>query len=177
MRYEERRSCLIPRCSYLAGHKMIGKSLQESFEFAVNEAVRRRHEYVTLEHLLFALLHDREVAEVVRACGGNVEELKTELDTFIEKTYHRLDVDGNGDSDETIQPVLTSMLQRVIQYAQLHAQSAGRKEVDTRQMLSAIFQADKSQAVFLLRNQGINKLDVLNYISHGISKMDPEPAF
>jgi ATP-dependent Clp protease ATP-binding subunit ClpA len=152
---------------------MIAKSLQVSFEFAVAEAARRRHEYVTLEHLLFALLHDREVVEVIRACGGDVEQLKTQLDEFIEKNYERLDEALEA------QPVLTTMLQRVIQYAQLHAQSSGRKEVDTRQMLAALYQADKSQAVFLLRAQGISKLDVLNYISHGIGKNDPahEPAF
>ena len=151
---------------------MIAKGLQASFEFAVNEAVRRKHEYVTIEHLLFALLHDRDVVNVVRACGGSVEQLKKELDEFIEKTYDRID-------DDDIQPVLTTMLQRVIQYAQLHAQSAGRKEVDTGQMLAAIYQADQSHAVFLLRSQGVNKLDVLNYLSHGIAKETPgaQPAF
>jgi ATP-dependent Clp protease ATP-binding subunit ClpA len=152
---------------------MIAKALQESFEFAVNEAVRRRHEYVTIEHLLFALLHDRDVVNVVRACGGSVEQLKKDLDEFIEKTYDRLE-------ENELQPVLTTMLQRVIQYAQLHAQSAGRKEVDTGQMLAAIYQADQSHAVFLLRSQGINKLDVLNYLSHGIAKDMPggaQPAF
>jgi len=153
---------------------MIAKGLQASFEFAVNEAVRRKHEYVTIEHLLFALLHDRDVSNVVRACGGSVEQLKSELDEFIEKTYERI-----ADADEDIQPVLTTMLQRVIQYAQLHAQSAGRKEVDTGQMLAAIYQADQSHAVFLLRSQGVTKLDVLNYLSHGIAKETPgsEPAF
>ena len=154
---------------------MIAKSLQASFEFAVNEAAQRKNEYVTIEHLLFALLHDRDVANVVRACGGSVEVLKKQLDEFIEKTYERLE----GDEEEAVQPVLTTMLQRVIQYAQLHAQSAGRKEVDTGQMLAAIYQADQSQAVYFLREQGVNKLDVLNYLSHGIGKETPagEPAF
>jgi len=150
---------------------MIAKTLQATFEFAVNEANRRRNEYVTLEHLLFALLHDREVVDIIRACGGDVEELKTELDDFIAKTYEQLD-------DTDLQPTLTTMLQRVIQYAQLHAQSSGRKEVDTAQMLAAIFQAEKSHAVFLLRAQNITKLDVLTYISHGIPKdgVDVTPA-
>src|SRR5512144_2930101 len=108
---------------------MIGKELQEAFEFAVNEALRRRHEYVTLEHLLFALLHDRDVAGVVRACGGEVETLKQQLDDFMNKTFEE------ADEDTTVQPVLTTMLQRVVQYSQLHAQSSGRSEVDTGQML------------------------------------------
>jgi ATP-dependent Clp protease ATP-binding subunit ClpA len=154
---------------------MIAKGLQESFEFAVNEAIRRRHEYVTIEHLLFALLHDRDVSEIVRACGGEIEILKSRLDDFIEKTYEQV-----AESD-TIQPTLTTMLQRVVQYAQLHAQSSGRKEVDTPQMLAAIYQAEQSHAVFLLRTQGVDKLDVLTYISHGIPKNGAvpgsEPAF
>ncbi|HEX7708187.1 MAG TPA: ATP-dependent Clp protease ATP-binding subunit ClpA [Thermoanaerobaculia bacterium] len=143
---------------------MIAKGLQASFEFAVSEALRRRHEYVTIEHLLFALLHDREVAGVVNACGGDVETLKTQLDKFIEKTYEQ------APESDPAQPALTSMLQRVIQYAQVHAQSSGRREVDTRQMLAAIYQAEKSHAVYLLRSQGLEKLDVLTYLSHGIGR-------
>ncbi|HEU4521046.1 MAG TPA: ATP-dependent Clp protease ATP-binding subunit ClpA [Thermoanaerobaculia bacterium] len=149
---------------------MIAKGLQESFEFAVNEALRRRHEYVTLEHLLFALLHDREAADVVRACGGDIDVLKKQLDDFMTKTYEE------APEEITVQPVLTTMLQRVVQYAQLHAQSSGRKEVDTGQMLAALYQAERSQAVYLLRSQGVNKLDVLNYLSHGIAKSVPEPG-
>jgi ATP-dependent Clp protease ATP-binding subunit ClpA len=150
---------------------MIAKALQASFEFAVNEAIRRQHEYVTLEHLLFALLHDQTVSGVIRACGGDIEALKTQLDDFIDKTYEKVEAD-----DDDMQPSLTSMLQRVIQWAQLHAQSSGRQEVDTAQMLAALYQAEKSHAVFLLRSQGIEKLDVLTYISHGISKEGTDAA-
>ena len=146
---------------------MIAKGLQATFEFAVSEAVRRRHEYVTLEHLLFAMLHDRLVNDVIRACGGDVESLKKQLDEFIDKTYDHLEEDD-------VQPTLTTMLQRVIQYAQLHAQSSGQKEVDTGQMLAAIYHAEKSQSVFLLRSHGVEKLDVLTYLSHGIPKNGPE---
>src|SRR5712691_11036049 len=154
---------------------MIGKGLQEAFEFAVNEALKRRHEYVTLEHLLYALLHDRDVASVIRACGGDIDVLKKQLDDFMRKTFEE------APDEATLQPVLTTMLQRVVQYAQLHAQSSGRKEVDTGQMLAALYQAERSQAVYLLRSQGVNKLDVLNYLSHGIAKGSDapgrEPAF
>ena len=152
---------------------MIAKSLQQSFEFAVTEAVRRRHEYVTLEHLLFALLHDPEVAGVIRACGGDLELLKKQLDDFMTKNYEQI-------ADEETQPALTTMLQRVIQYAQIHAQSSGRKEVDTGQMLAALYQAEHSQAVYLLRQQNVNKLDVLTILSHGIPKEEApgrQPAF
>jgi ATP-dependent Clp protease ATP-binding subunit ClpA len=151
---------------------MIAKSLQAAFEFAVAEAVKRRHEYVTLEHLLFALLHDRDAAMAVRACGGDIEVLKKQLDDFLKKTFEELPEDSN------VQPVLTAMLQRVIQYAQLHAQSSGRKEVDTGQMLAALYQAERSQAVYLLRSQGVNKLDVLQFLSHGVGRnATPQPAF
>ncbi|HVR38519.1 MAG TPA: AAA family ATPase, partial [Thermoanaerobaculia bacterium] len=152
---------------------MIARQLQQSFEFAVNEAVRRHHEYVTLEHLLFALLHDSDVASVIAACGADSDRLKKELDDFMQKTFETLPDDGS------VQPVLTAMLQRVIQYAQLHAQSSGQKEVDTGQMLAAIYQAERSHAVYLLRSHGVNKLDVLNFLSHGLAKDEalPTPGF
>ena len=153
---------------------MIAKPLQKTFEFALNDAITRRHEYVTLEHLLYALLHDREAAKVIRECGGDIEELKKQLDDFMNRTLEKLPEDAD------VQPVLTAMLQRVVQYAQLHAQSSGRKEVDTGQMLAALYQAERSQAVYLLRSQGVNKLDVLTYLSHGIGKNRagaPRPAF
>jgi ATP-dependent Clp protease ATP-binding subunit ClpA len=151
------------------GESVIAKQLQATFEFAVNEAVRRRHEYVTLEHLLYALLHDRDAVAAVRACGGDVDLLKKQLDDFMNKNYEELP-DG-----VTVQPVLTAMLQRVVAYAQLHAQSSGQKEVDTGQMLAAVYQAERSHAVYLLRSEGVNKLDVLNYLSHGIAR-DGEPG-
>jgi ATP-dependent Clp protease ATP-binding subunit ClpA len=150
---------------------MIAKQLQKTFEFALNDAMRRRNEYVTLEHLLFALLHDTDAVEVVRACGGNVDLLRKQLDDFMTKHYESLA------DDAEVEPVLTAMLQRVIQYAQLHAQSSGRKEVDSGQMLAALYQAERSQAVYLLRSEGVNKLDVLNYLSHGIGKDSPAPDF
>jgi ATP-dependent Clp protease ATP-binding subunit ClpA len=148
---------------------MIARQLQKSFEFALNEALKRRHEYVTLEHLLYALLHDRDVRECIRACGGDVDILRKQLDDFMNRTLEQLA------DDAEVQPVLTAMLQRIVQYAQLHAQSSGQKEVDTGQMLAAIYQAERSQAVYLLRSQGVNKLDVLQYLSHGISKDTPAP--
>ena len=153
---------------------MIAKPLQKTFEFALNDAIARRHEYVTLEHLLYALLHDREAAKAISECGGDVDQLKKQLDDFMNRTLEKLP------DDAEVQPVLTAMLQRVVQYAQLHAQSSGRKEVDTGQMLAALYQAERSQAVYLLRSQGVNKLDLLSYLSHGIGKTPagvPRPAF
>jgi ATP-dependent Clp protease ATP-binding subunit ClpA len=148
---------------------MIARQLQKSFEFALNEAMKRRHEYVTLEHLLYALLHDRDVIDIIRACGGDIPLLQKQLDDFMNRTLEQIAEDAE------VQPVLTAMLQRVVQYAQLHAQSSGQKEVDTGQMLAAIYQAERSQAVYLLRSQGVNKIDVLQYLSHGIGKDTPAP--
>src|SRR6266550_6469745 len=148
---------------------MIAKPLQKTFEFALNDAISRRHEYVTIEHVLYALLHDHEVAQTIRECGGDVDVLKKQLDDFMDRTLEQLPEDAE------VQPVLTAMLQRVVQYAQLHAQSSGRKEVDTGQMLAALYQVERSQAVYLLRSQGVNKLDVIQYLSHGISKDTPAP--
>ena len=129
---------------------MFSASLEIVLTIAYREALTRRHAYVTLEHLLYALLHDRDAREVVRACGGDIEELKRQLDDFMTKTYEE------APEDSEIQPVLTTRLQHVVQYAQLHAQSSGRKEVDTGQMLAALYQAERSQAVYLLRSQGVN---------------------
>src|SRR5215212_5039914 len=140
---------LVPCVGTAAPQAMIARQLQQTFEFALNEALKRRHEYVTIEHLLFALL-------------------KKQLDDFLNKTIEKMP------DDVEVQPVLTAMLQRVVQYAQLHAQSSGQKEVDTSQMLAALYQAERSQAVYLLRSQGVNKLDVLTYLSHGIGR-DDEP--
>jgi ATP-dependent Clp protease ATP-binding subunit ClpA len=153
---------------------MIAKPLQKTFEFALNDAIKRRHEYVTLEHLLYALLHDREASKAIRECGGDIDVLKKQLDDFMNRTLEKLP------DDAEVQPVLTAMLQRVVQYAQLHAQSSGRKEVDTGQMLAALYQAERSQAVYLLRSQGVNKLDLLTYLSHGGGRTPagvPKPAF
>jgi ATP-dependent Clp protease ATP-binding subunit ClpA len=144
---------------------MIARELQATFEFAIAEARRRRHEFVTIEHLLLALLRDPKVREVVRQCGGQVELLERELDEFMSTTFEELPA-----SSQRL-PVLTSMLQRVIHYAQLHAESSGRKELDSAHMLAALFEADSSQAIFLLQQQGVTRLDVLNYLSHGISKI------
>ncbi len=149
---------------------MISKQLQKAFEFALNDAMVRRHEYVTLEHLLYALLHDKQVVKVVIQCGGDVDELKKQLDDFMNRNLEKIAEDAE------VQPVLTAMLQRVVQYAQLHAQSSGRPDVDPGQMLAAMYQAERSQAVYLLRSQGVNKLDVLTYLSHGIGKGGPAPT-
>jgi ATP-dependent Clp protease ATP-binding subunit ClpA len=144
---------------------MLTRELQATLSAAVDEAIRRRHEYVTLEHLLYALLDDRTASNVIRHCGGETEALKRELEKFFDERIERR-------KEETLEmPEQTLMFQRVLQYAILQAEGSGQKEVDGGNILAALFQAERSHAVYLLKRQGITRLDVLNYIAHGISKI------
>jgi ATP-dependent Clp protease ATP-binding subunit ClpA len=145
---------------------MITKELQETLNFAAVEAIKRRHEYVTLEHLLYALLHDATGAKVVRKCGGNVEELVKELETFLGEKLESVPA-----SSETL-PEYTAAFQRVVEYALMQAEGSGQREVDGGNVLAALFQSPNSHAVYLLRKQGVTRLDILNYLAHGISKTD-----
>jgi ATP-dependent Clp protease ATP-binding subunit ClpA len=148
---------------------MITRELQNTLNAALEEAVKRGHEYVTLEHLLFALLSDRTAKTVIYHCGGDVEILSKELEQFFGEQKERLE----GNQSEIPEP--TIMFQRVLQYSQLQAQASERNEVNGGNLLAALFTAERSHAVFLLKQQGISRLDVLNYISHGVSKV-PEDA-
>jgi ATP-dependent Clp protease ATP-binding subunit ClpA len=145
---------------------MLTKELQETLSAAVEEAVQRRHEYVTLEHLLFAMLNDSTSRDVLYNVGGDLEKLGDELEKFFSQRLETLP-DGL-----TQMPELTSAFQSVLQYAMLQAEGSGQKEIDGGNILAAIFQIENSYAVYLLRQQNITRLDVLNYIAHGISKVD-----
>jgi len=147
---------------------MITKELQETFNLAVAEAVQRRHEYITLEHLLFALLRDSSAAEVIVNCGGEIKTLRSGLERFFLDRVEQLPEDVDQ------MPEQTSTLQRILEYAVLQGQSSGRKEIDGGHMLAALFQAEQSYAVYLLRQQGVTRLDVLNFLAHGISKIREE---
>src|SRR5438270_1506994 len=145
---------------------MITKELQETLNFAAMEAIKRRHEYVTLEHLLYALLHDRTAATVLRKCGGNVEALVKELESFLKEKLESVPV-----SSETL-PEYTAAFQRVVEYALMQAEGSGQREVDGGNVLAALFQSPNSHAVYLLKRQGVTRLDILNYLAHGISKTE-----
>jgi ATP-dependent Clp protease ATP-binding subunit ClpA len=148
----------------------ISPDLEVSLTLAVNEARRRRHEFLCVEHLLYALLHDSDVAEVVRQSGGDVDALKKQLENFFDEKLERV----AGSAETT--PQHTLGFQRVIQRAAAHVQSAGKDEILGRNVLVAIFRETDSHAAFLLESQGVTRLDVLNYISHGISKIAEEPS-
>src|ERR1700749_3198155 len=145
---------------------MITKELQDTLNFAAMEAVKRRHEYVTLEHLLYALMHDSTASEVVRHCGGNSGELVKELERFFDER-----MEPAPESADAL-PEYTAAFQRVVEYALLQAEGSGQKEVDGGNVLAAIFQSPNSHAVYLLKRQGVTRLDILNYLAHGISKIE-----
>jgi ATP-dependent Clp protease ATP-binding subunit ClpA len=147
---------------------MIAQELEVSLHMAFVEARQKRHEFITVEHLLLALLDNPTAAEVLRACAANIEELRKQLAEFI--SAHTPTVAGTEEIDT--QPTLG--FQRVIQRAILHVQSSGKKEVTGANVLVAIFGEKDSHAVYFLHQQGVTRLDVVNYISHGIAKA-PQP--
>ena len=149
---------------------MIAQELEVSLHMAFVEARQKRHEFITVEHLLLALLDNPTAAEVMRAVGANIDDLRKNLGQFIAE--HTPTVAGTDDVDT--QPTLG--FQRVIQRAIMHVQSSsnGKKEVTGANVLVAIFGEKDSHAVYYLHQQGITRLDVVNYISHGITKQPPE---
>ncbi|MEE8388322.1 MAG: ATP-dependent Clp protease ATP-binding subunit ClpA [Acidiferrobacterales bacterium] len=146
--------------------------LSQELEFSLNSAFRdargRSHEYITVEHLLTALLDNPSAAKVLRACGGKVDELRDNLNDFLEKNVPSLAREEETDAQPTIG------FQRVIQRAVLHVQGVGKKEVTGANVLVAIFGEKDSHAVYFLHKQNISRFDAVNYISHGISKVPEE---
>ncbi|MTW20420.1 ATP-dependent Clp protease ATP-binding subunit ClpA [Allochromatium palmeri] len=147
---------------------MLSKELEFTLNRAFKEARTKHHEYMTVEHMLLSLLDNPTAAKVLRACGADAERLRREIATFIEETTPL--IPSNEDRDT--QPTLG--FQRVLQRAVFHVQSAGKKEVTGANVLVALFSEQDSQAVYLLNQQDVTRLDVVNYISHGISKVPGE---
>ena len=148
--------------------------LSNELEYCLNEAFHQareaRHEYLTVEHLLLSILDTPRVREVLRACGADLARLRQELKEHIEQSTPRV----AESAEREVQPTLG--FQRVLQRAVFHVQSSGRKEVGVANVLVAIFSEKQSHAVFLLNRQHIARLDVVNYISHGLSKLAEEKA-
>ena len=149
---------------------MLDKDLEQTLNNAFRDARDKRYEFVTVEHLLLALLDNPAALRVLKACGGDLEELHTEITRFIEDNSPRL---GDNDEHES-QPTLG--FQRVFQRAVQHVQSSGRKEVSGANILVAIFGERESHAAFFLHQQNIARLDVVNYIAHGISKSQEDES-
>ncbi|HEX8980997.1 MAG TPA: ATP-dependent Clp protease ATP-binding subunit ClpA [Parasulfuritortus sp.] len=149
---------------------MIAQELEVSLHMAFMSARQKRHEFITVEHLLLAMLDNPSAAEVLRACAADLNTLRQQLTEFIEK--HTPQVPGEDEVDT--QPTLG--FQRVIQRAILHVQSSGKKEVTGANVMVALFGEKDSHALHFLTQQGLTRLDVVNYISHGISKAPQESA-
>ncbi|MGQ0595313.1 MAG: ATP-dependent Clp protease ATP-binding subunit ClpA [Gammaproteobacteria bacterium] len=143
---------------------MLSKELEVTLNRAFKEARAQRHEFITIEHLLLALLDNGEASKVLRACGADLQQLRKELASFIRETAPLLPLLDHRDTQPTLG------FQRVLQRAVFHVQSAGRKEVTGANVLVAIFGERESQAVYLLNKQNITRLDLVNYLSHGITK-------
>ncbi|MGD2075087.1 MAG: ATP-dependent Clp protease ATP-binding subunit ClpA, partial [Gammaproteobacteria bacterium] len=154
---------------------MLSKELEFTLNLAFKDAREKRHEFMTVEHLLLALLDNPSAAEVLKSCGADLEKLKQELTAFLNETTPLLPVSDNRETQPTLG------FQRVLQRAVFHVQSSGKKEVTGANVLVAIFSEQESQAAYFLNKQDITRLDVVNYISHGISKLagdqsENEPA-
>ena len=145
---------------------MLTRELEETLSYAVDEAVKHKHEYVTLEHLLFALLEDASARDILFNCGADLEELGRALQEYFEEQLEKIPPTAKH------MPELTPTFQSTISYAVLQAEGSGQGTVDGGNILASMYQAEQSYAVYLLLQQGVTRLDILNYISHGISKID-----
>ena len=146
----------------------LSRELEATFSLAIKEAKRRRHKYLCLEHILYALTFDEAVAAIIRHCGGNVKALQRDLEEFFKDNIEQLPEGVDAEPQQTLG------FQRVLQRAAAHVQSSGKEVVEGRNVLVALFREENSHALYLLQRQGISRLDVLNYISHGISKVPGE---
>ncbi len=147
---------------------MLNKELEQTLNFAFKNAHDKNHEFITVEHLLLAMLDNAAAVDVLKACGGDIEAIRKELVEFLEQTTPLIP----ASIERETQPTLG--FQRVLQRAVFHVQSSGKKEVTGANILVAIFSEQDSHAVYLLNKQNLTRLDVVNYISHGISKISQD---
>jgi ATP-dependent Clp protease ATP-binding subunit ClpA len=147
---------------------MLSKELEFTLNRAFKEAREKHHEYMTVEHMLLSLLDNPAASKVLRACGADADRLRREVTAFIDETTPLIPPNEERDTQPTLG------FQRVLQRAVFHVQSAGKKEVTGANVLVALFSEQDSQAVYLLNQQDVTRLDVVNYISHGISKVPGE---
>jgi len=145
---------------------MLSRELEDSLNNAFKEARSQNHEFMTVEHLLLALMTNEGVVEVLKACGSDLDLLKKDLTAFLDETTPLLPPDDERDTQPTLG------FQRVLQRAVFHVQSSGKQEVNGLNVLVAIFSEQESQAVYFLKKQDISRLEIVNYISHGISKIE-----
>lgn len=150
---------------------MLSQDLEVSLNLAVSEATRRGHQFITVEHVLYALLHNTAARDVIEACGGSIERVRENLEKFFEEH-----VDGNALKQGQL-PQPTVGFQRVIQRAAQHVQSSGKEKIQGSNVLVSIFSEKDSFAVFYLEKEKITRLDAIQYISHGIDKSSEQGAY
>src|SRR5260370_20283939 len=143
---------------------MLSRNIEQTLHRALSLASERRHESATLEHLLLPLNDDNDAATVLRACGVDLDKLRTDLTEFVDKDLAGRATDRPGDTKPT------AGFQRVVQRAAIHVQSSGREEVTGANVLVALFSERESHAVYFLQTQDMTRLDAVNFISHGIAK-------
>jgi ATP-dependent Clp protease ATP-binding subunit ClpA len=144
---------------------MLSPELQATLQRAVDDVRGRRHEYLTLEHLLLSILDDPSGADIVVKCGGDIDKLRADLERFLDDQVDELPEGEESGPDHTL------AFQRVLQRAATHVQAAGRQQMTTGNVLASMFRERDSHAVYLLEKQGVSRFDVINYISHGVSKV------
>jgi ATP-dependent Clp protease ATP-binding subunit ClpA len=144
------------------------QELKDTLTAAYNETATRRHEFVTLEHVLYALCRDKNAKKIIEACGGKPEEIRTELEKFFDESMEQVPRGRDYDPEQTV------AFQRVFQRAVMHVHSAGKNKLDSSNLLVALYRERDSYAVYLLEKQGVTRLDVVRFISHGIAKVSQE---
>jgi ATP-dependent Clp protease ATP-binding subunit ClpA len=149
----------------MASGIMLSRELQVTLQLAMTEAQSRRHEYVCLEHVLYAMLHDFTTSNVLKHCGANLDSLRRKLQGYLDEGVERL---GRG---AEAAPRYATGVQRALQRAAVHAQSAGRQEINGPAVLIAMFQEAESYALYFLQEEGVTRFDVINFVSHGVSKV------
>src|SRR4051794_3516676 len=145
---------------------MLSPELQATLQRAVDDVRGRRHEYLTLEHLLLSILDDPSGVDIVVKCGGNIDKLRVDLERFLDEQVDELPDGEDSGPDQTL------AFQRVLQRAAMHVQAAGRQQMTTGNVIASMFRERDSHAVYLLEKQGVSRFDVINYISHGVSKTE-----
>jgi ATP-dependent Clp protease ATP-binding subunit ClpA len=164
---------------------VLSSNLEKHLNMAATFAKEHRHEFVSLEHVLLALMKDGEVIDIIKACGGDVTTLAKELETFLDQhcprvRYQRAEGTGTDDSYsestslDNWKPEFTLACHRLLQRAVIQVQSSGKDLVTTGNVLVALFNEKDSHAVYFMENQGVTQFDIINYLSHGLSKADPE---
>lgn len=140
---------------------MINKELELTIEATIHDAEARHHEYLTIEHILFAVLHDEYGIDIISSCGGDISRLRSSIKGFFEKNISKLPIEAGRHPQPTIG------FQRVIQRALAHIKSSGKPEVDAGDLLASIFLEEDSHAVAILESEGLSRMDIIDYISHG----------